>query len=99
VVLYPASRFPVLLVEAGASLDCLSPDHWAREHPEHVLREMVSTTGRTWDRNSTCQPGADEQPRSTEEQVHIGESFGWIAPPRGAIGEIARAGAPVDLRQ
>ena len=31
-------RLP-LLVEAGASLDCLLPDVWAGDHPEHVLAE------------------------------------------------------------
>ncbi len=31
-------RLP-LLVEAGACLDGLLPDVWAREHPEHVLAE------------------------------------------------------------
>ena len=31
-------RLP-LLVEAGASLDCLLPDRWAAEHPEHILAE------------------------------------------------------------
>jgi transposase len=31
-------RLP-MLVDQGASLDCLLPDHWAREHPHHVLTE------------------------------------------------------------
>ena len=31
-------RLP-LLVDHGAPLDCLLPDHWAREHPQHVLAE------------------------------------------------------------
>jgi len=31
-------RLP-LLVDAGTSLECLLPDRWAREHPDHVLAE------------------------------------------------------------
>jgi hypothetical protein len=31
-------RLP-LLVEANASLECLLPDRWAKEHPDHVLAE------------------------------------------------------------
>jgi transposase len=31
-------RLP-LLVDAGASLECLLPDRWAKEHPDHVLAE------------------------------------------------------------
>jgi hypothetical protein len=37
-------RLP-LLVEAGASLDCLLPDVWAGEHPEQVLAQRQEESG------------------------------------------------------
>lgn len=39
-----------LLVEAAAPLDCLLPDVWAKEHPEHVLAEREEESRQARDR-------------------------------------------------
>jgi transposase len=44
-------RLP-LLIEAGKPLDCLLPDHWALEHPDHVLAERQEESRQAGDRRN-----------------------------------------------